>query len=293
MRGIAVVLFLMISQVGSAQTWAPFPLDATSEWRETLGYRNGDLCWSQYERNLRAGDTISFDGQQYITIRYTGVQWHEAIEGLSSPQTCNQPLASIIGIAGHVRTESGRYYLHDGSTETLVCDFNLELGDTLHLTEVSVVVDSIDAIVLNGHSLRRLFYEANPEGLLWSVEGIGHNLGFLQPVINFEGLAELMCYREYGTPLFPFEIDGCNILSASVSKAENHLGVSPNPSTGIFRVEPSEKTNYRIYDSFGKLVLEGQSNGSSEIDITNQPNGIYLLMVETEKGVSTTKLVKQ
>ncbi|MFT4526852.1 MAG: hypothetical protein ACI85F_003032 [Bacteroidia bacterium] len=291
MRIALIILLTVVSISCGAQTWAPFPLDGTSEWRETQGYRTGNFCWAQYERNLSVGDVVTFDGQDYTEINFSGVQWRESIEGQSTPEVCDQPLASIVGVAGYVRAENGRYYNYTGSVEELLFDFTLSEGDTMWFPESVAIVDSVDLVVVNGQSLKRLFYEPGTSGLLWSIEGIGHNLGFLQPVINFEGFSELNCYRENGTISYPENVSECSIVSVS-EDSKHSLSVSPNPSTGIFRIETSQKSTIKIYDLYGRLVLQDLLNGSSEIDISSEPSGVYLIMVENEQGLSTTKLVK-
>jgi hypothetical protein len=78
--------------------------------------------------------------------------------------------------------------------------------------------------------------------------------------------------------------------------------VKPNPSDGNFNVSiknpTSGKLNMRVYNSSGMLVNSHCcSNGSvnhevrSEIDLSSQPNGFYILKVVGENFLKYQKLI--
>jgi len=80
--------------------------------------------------------------------------------------------------------------------------------------------------------------------------------------------------------------------STVVAPQAFNIKTYPNPSTGIFNLalENSEGAQLMIYDLSGKLVLNKKVFSSLEtVDLTNQPNGTYLVMVVDE----TTGLKKQ
>ncbi|MEQ9438104.1 MAG: T9SS type A sorting domain-containing protein [Cyclobacteriaceae bacterium] len=72
----------------------------------------------------------------------------------------------------------------------------------------------------------------------------------------------------------------------------------PNPGTGYYQLDIHEPiTAVRLYSLEGKLLKQyaGTTNTGEPylLDITPQPNGIYYLLVETNKEVITHKLIKQ
>lgn len=78
--------------------------------------------------------------------------------------------------------------------------------------------------------------------------------------------------------------------------------VQPNPSDGNFSVSiknpTSGKLNLRVYNSSGMLVnCRCFSNGSinheiqSEIDLSSQPSGFYILKVVGENFLKYQKLI--
>ena len=82
---------------------------------------------------------------------------------------------------------------------------------------------------------------------------------------------------------------GCNFTGIEQIK-ENDIGVKvfPNPSTGQFTLSLSnvpEKCNVEVYNVLGERVESEKVKGESEeIDLSGQPNGIYLYRVITENG---------
>jgi hypothetical protein len=73
---------------------------------------------------------------------------------------------------------------------------------------------------------------------------------------------------------------------------QKELTIYPNPSTGIFNVENFETNQtYQVYDINGSLVKASITNG--QLDLSNEPNGIYLLRFQLENGeVVSKKLMK-
>lgn len=74
----------------------------------------------------------------------------------------------------------------------------------------------------------------------------------------------------------------------------------PNPTNGVFSLEVSSdlflstgQCNLKITDLTGKTIINYQlSNNHSEIDISNQPAGIYFMIIQTDKGSIVKKIIK-
>jgi hypothetical protein len=80
------------------------------------------------------------------------------------------------------------------------------------------------------------------------------------------------------------------VTSAS-ERSKEVFKVYPNPSKGIYQMEGEGIVS--VYNSLGEIVLSEAINGKAQIDITNQPKGIYFLQFEEDNGIQTSKLVKQ
>jgi len=64
------------------------------------------------------------------------------------------------------------------------------------------------------------------------------------------------------------------------------LQIFPNPATSQIRLSLSEPySEVRMYDSLGKLVFSGLYNKSDEIDVSQFPSGLYVVLAES--GLNT------
>lgn len=74
------------------------------------------------------------------------------------------------------------------------------------------------------------------------------------------------------------------------------MNIYPNPTNGCLTIDSKteEIQNVSIYDLSGKMVLQKQPyNKQSHIDLSNKASGTYILRIETEKGISTQKIILQ
>ncbi len=80
------------------------------------------------------------------------------------------------------------------------------------------------------------------------------------------------------------------------------LALYPNPGKGAFTLELAtsavDKVNLRILNAMGRVIYEKQnmkvnSSYSTVVDISSEPEGIYLLVVESDLGVYTGRVVLQ
>ncbi|MFY9591035.1 MAG: C10 family peptidase [Bacteroidales bacterium] len=161
--------------------------------------------------------------------------------------------------------------------------------------EAGTILSSPSPIVIASEDVVR--YKAYDEIVLTNFETDG----------NADFIAEIIPCPE------PHNVDDCGIFynykysteKMAESANENTLTVSnsnmikiyPNPSNGIFTLsfetKPKNET-VRIYNCLGELILE-TNMGSKEltIDLSKQPNGIYLLKYSTKKHIYQQKIIKQ
>lgn len=115
----------------------------------------------------------------------------------------------------------------------------------------------------------------------------------------------------------PFLVVACNLITfadgpvgeATVTGTDGSLfdpelvfSVFPNPSeSGIFNFVLKDETlkalNVAVYNSIGQRVTgfaeKIQSDRSYEIRLDQQPDGVYFLVVRTEQGIASKKLLKK
>jgi hypothetical protein len=88
------------------------------------------------------------------------------------------------------------------------------------------------------------------------------------------------------------------ITTYSEILSELLIKIYPNPTTGLIRIEiqnlPVDETaNITLYELSGKLIISKQTSVSTEIDITGQPAGIYLLKIVAGKEQTKWKIIKK
>lgn len=86
-----------------------------------------------------------------------------------------------------------------------------------------------------------------------------------------------------------------NPCSLSTNFKTNNLSrsliLAPNPARDVIQIEnitADNLKNYFILNSMGAVIMEGNN---SKIDISNLPNGIYIIKIQTDFGLKQTKII--
>ncbi|WP_310556177.1 T9SS type A sorting domain-containing protein, partial [Flavobacterium sp.] len=97
---------------------------------------------------------------------------------------------------------------------------------------------------------------------------------------------------------------GCTVTSSCVTVTtlgnqsfsfNSKLSIYPNPSRDVFFINSDSRGSLVVYDLIGKIIkTENIDLGTSKLDLSNYPNGIYLMKVTNENNqTKTIKLIKQ
>jgi hypothetical protein len=281
-----------------AQTYQPFPLNQTSEWRAQSSILMPP-CWDTYWLNYHISGLLTQSGKEYQIIAFNGIYHSQAASPNENP-SCSNSFVDTSGIAGLMRAEEGKYYIAQVGVEgeQLYLDFTLTPGDTLwDLGQFPFVVDSADMVDVNGRSCIRQWFCADEFDTecnnLWAIEGIGHSYGFLNSLYHFESGGSFMCYRENHIQVYPVGAESCIILSEDTAPISSGFRVYPNPTDGIVRIDANTPCQYQVSDALGRSIFSGSTDNSVEIDFSRYPKGIYTIVL-TEKGrVRSARAVRQ
>ena len=81
-------------------------------------------------------------------------------------------------------------------------------------------------------------------------------------------------------------------IPGSVNDLENasNITIFPNPSKGVFNISlyADIRADYQITDALGRIIQTGKSSPRFNIDLSDQPAGLYLLSIP---GVVSSRLV--
>lgn len=70
--------------------------------------------------------------------------------------------------------------------------------------------------------------------------------------------------------------------------------IIPNPNNGIFRIVTTDLkgSTLTIFNAIGEIIYQSTIvNPQSDLDLSNQPSGIYFLHINGENKSSTKKIV--
>lgn len=85
-------------------------------------------------------------------------------------------------------------------------------------------------------------------------------------------------------------------LFIGVPELEKSIAVYPNPTSDYFRIDgilPNEISNAYLMDNSGRIVLQiSPYDLNSGVNLSGIPNGMYHVMLETQTGTYSAKLVK-
>jgi hypothetical protein len=211
---------------------------------------------------------------------------------------------------GLVREENNVvYYVPPNGTEGILYDFNLEVGESVFLTnmfctdlEIEANVIGIDTVVHFGTERKRWELESEGWTEYW-LEGIGSLSGVLHsfyPLCIICPVWELLCFHENDDLLYimPGQTN-CYQTSVGIDEQMTNaeIKIIPNPVNQgqAFEIETGQDVSrITIYNSSGVLVkqLFFVSNERIVKDTDDMTSDIYLIKIETlDRQEIMTKVV--
>ncbi len=201
--------------------------------------------------------------------------------------------------------------------EILLYDFDVEVGDTIHLGSRTKVVQDIDSLLLiDGTSAKRIIFGFWTEDQQFShdfwIEGLGSYNGLLGSRLPrrsfpgprhfnlcsyFGGSMELVYSLTMieGMPMLEGDFDCNTILQNHQPFKEELFKISPNPSSGNITLrlpQTSGKVWLTVFDYTGRPILSRtvdhlQPEGI-EIEL---PTGFYVIHCQNKKTILTRKVI--
>ncbi|MFN3755569.1 MAG: T9SS type A sorting domain-containing protein [Flavobacterium sp.] len=296
---ITLLLITCISLTGFSQAYQPFPT-SNAMWRENSGGFQCSCC-SDFQYTI-TGDTL-INTLTYHKLQKTGVKYMEDWIG-----NCTSNIAYAINqYAGCFRNDSANkmvYFIYSMlSTDTVLYDFNLSIGDTIPPSPINDngnfinVVTDIDSVFLGGVYRKRFKLDSCWQQLYY-IEGIGSTYGLLSPTMcPFEAMYNLQCLTINSLTVYPSNTTTCSIVtSINETSYTNLFSVFPNPTNGTINITTNlQNYDISIFNSTGQLIQKKKSISNSTLfDISDLPPGLYLIQIsEDENQLYKQKLIRQ
>jgi hypothetical protein len=140
--------------------------------------------------------------------------------------------------------------------------------------------------------------ERSPDGNNWEVIGNLKGTGTTSTPRDYtfadalENTGSKTVYYRLKQTDFNGQYEYFRPVSVTINPPE--FTIHPTVSSGLFFASTSENIReIHIYSALGEQVYIAGPQPSSSIDISSQPNGIYILRIKTEKSLITQKIIIQ
>lgn len=131
--------------------------------------------------------------------------------------------------------------------------------------------------------------------------------GIIRKYIESEGMGDVTLYLGEGTSLkyTTLEIEGdadkkavktfknVELTTSTHNAIENDCKIYPNPSKGIFKVETSVPSTFKVYNLLGELIQTGSANGPFNLDLTSNKNAMYIISIKTANNTIQKQILKK
>lgn len=191
------------------------------------------------------------------------------------------------------------------TTEDLVYDFNLNVGDTVRTILYDslagcpdIIIGYIDSVFINGTWHTR-WNTTNigcfAVGAMY-VEGIGSLFGLLDYYIEFEGGPDLICINNNGTIVYPNQGTTCSLVGltesyeeklCSIELIENQISITFNKNG-----RDCSQVYFKIYDTYGREIVSEELCDNYLLNKINLNKGLLLIkFFNSNKIIQVNKIV--
>jgi len=274
------------------------------QWRQSSSCADGLPCVEKQDYVYYINGDSAIDGITYKKVFKHGVLSHQWFDSPPVPEYCETSDTFNIYHC-LLRQDAYKIFIRQwGDPETLLYDFDLNVGDTLPITwnqwNDDIVVVSIDSISV-GDSYRKIFNlsdQSSPQ----LIEGIGHEGGFLEP---FPPILEcghfLLCYALNDTTYYPNYDDPCDLtVSIKPPAKSSSLKAFPNPAKNNATIEFDKPDiieraiAINITGQIFELDLKQENENSIIVDLSELSRGLYMIQLNTEtKSTLKLKVLKE
>ncbi|GAB1307534.1 hypothetical protein KH5_02170 [Urechidicola sp. KH5] len=176
---------------------------------------------------------------------------------------------------------------------------SLDVSQNLLLEELYCSSNDLETLnVSSNSSLHSLFLISNDLESLNLQNGNNHNMSFT--IANNNNLLGCVDVDVDGVPPSNSIFDGgivfsddCAALQLSVQDFEiNQTKIYPNPTKSSFKIQVAPSLEYKLLEIHNQLGRKIGTTKELFFDMDNIASGLYIISIQTDKGVFSKKLVK-
>lgn len=287
---------LTLKGFAQSSVYHPFP-DSNATWN--VEWNNGwSACIEDFSYSLDGDTMISNVIYHKINTPY--------IQNLGICNTIHQ-----IGYKGCIRQDTSArkvYYIApDSTTEDLLYDFNLQVGDSVqgflrfNCFTITLAVIEIDSILIGTNYRKRwttgTAIPYNPYNRI--IEGIGFETGLLQqcPISETDiPFYSLLCFQQDGITIYPNTQTNCHLIDDIKNfSEESTFEILPNPFQEFLKVKSKRNDAFEItlYDIALRKLLQTNFINETSLNTEVISKGIYIYEIRNVSGESSKgKLIK-
>jgi len=144
--------------------------------------------------------------------------------------------------------------------------------------------------------------KTNSDGdTLWTKTfgGVGADIGNYVQQTNDDGFiiagqTESSGAGLYDAYLIKTNVDGVVVPVKEITDEQNRFTIFPNPATDKLTIEIEENATLEILNIQSQIVdVIGLTEKTNNLDISKLSDGVYTLLIRTDKGIAIRKLIKQ
>ncbi|MFV0502305.1 MAG: T9SS type A sorting domain-containing protein [Bacteroidales bacterium] len=293
---LGVVIFLFTFNL-NAQNYQYIPLVKPGLQLWTCEHGNWENYYYSFRRYALTEEDTIIEGETYKKLYlFTDIEFN--------------PLTAMC--VGGIREDAQKQVFFRGSlvegveVNEMLYNYSLSLGDTFSMMYNTFEVSSIDTIyyiniLRKRFTIRKYLDSTSPVAAIW-IEGIGSSEGLLsypKGAIS-DNWSNTRCYIYNEELLYSNYLNGAEdcitplVGIENISLNDNSITLYPNPTNSEVNISSENIINsIEIFNSLGQRIYQEKINSNEKvIDISSFTNGVYILGVNTEKGVIRKKIIK-
>jgi hypothetical protein len=155
----------------------------------------------------------------------------------------------------------------------------------------TLTLTSINSTICAGETNTLTVSGANT--FTWNNSSTGANIivnPFVTTIYSVTGEDSKGCRS---TSTITLNVNSCTGIKSLATNNEYYL-IYPNPNCGEFFIESLHITDIKVYNSLGQIILQQNLlEGKNKIDMINQAKGIYVIQMNQNGNINTSKIIKE